>query len=139
MQRAGGAVQLMEQTSRQVVLPSSGTSVRIARTELTSFLRDCGVRDAVVEDAVVILSELVTNAVRHASRAPDATLRVEWELQSTRIKLQVTDVGKGPRRPVHDSGAVGGRGLSIVAALADSWRLERAEPGTTVTAFIAVS
>jgi len=129
----------MEQTSRQVVLPSSGTSVRIARTELTSFLRDCGVRDAVVEDAVAILSELVTNAVRHASRAPDATLRVEWELQSTRIKLQVTDVGKGPRRPVHDSGAVGGRGLSIVAALADSWRLERAERGTTVTAFIAVS
>lgn len=132
----------MEQTYRQVALPSSGTSVRIARTELTSFLRDCGVRDAVIEDAVVILSELVTNAVRHASRAPDATLQVEWELQPSRIKLQVTDTGTGagtgPRRPVHDAGAVGGRGLSIVAALADSWRLERATDGTTVTAYIAV-
>ena len=130
----------MEQTYRQVVLPSSGTSVRIARTELTGFLRDCGVRDAVIEDAVVILSELVTNAIRHGSRAPHATLQVEWELQPSRIKLQVTDTGTGtgPRRPVHDAGAVGGRGLSIVAALADSWRLERATDGTTVTAYIAV-
>ena len=128
----------MEQTLRCVVLPSSVTSVRIARTELTEFLRASGVRDAVIEDAVVILSELVTNAVRHASPAPDATLRVEWELQSTRIKLQVTDTGTGRRRPVHDAGAVGGRGLSIVAALADSWRLVRATNGTTVTAFVAV-
>lgn len=138
MQRAGYAVLLMDQTSRHVVLPSSNTSVRTARTQLYGFLRESGVRDSVIEDALVILSELVTNAVRHASRGPDATLRVRWELQSRRIKLQVTDTGAGLRRPVHDAGAVGGRGLSIVAALADSWRLERAAEGTTVTAIIAV-
>ncbi len=135
----GATVTARGQTSRRVVLPSSVTSVRTARTQLAGFLRESGVADSAIDDAVVILSELVTNAVRHARHGPGATLRVEWSLKQRRLRLQVTDAGRAGRsRPLHDSGAVGGRGLSIVAALADSWTLERAEQGTTVTAYLTV-
>jgi len=135
---ARGPVTTEDPASRRVVLPSSVTAVRSARTELASFLRDSGVRDSVVDDAVVILSELVTNAVRHASAGPGDELRVEWTLESRRLRMRVSDGGRRSPPTLHDQGAVGGRGLSIVAALADSWSLERAERGTTVTAVLRV-
>lgn len=124
---------------RRVDLPSSLTAVRTVRTQLAGFLHECDVQDSVIDDAVVVVSELVTNAVRHAW-PPGGALRVEWTLDSRRLRLQVVDGGRAGIRPgLHDQGAVGGRGLSIVAALAESWSLERADRGTTVTAVLALN
>lgn len=129
---------MAEGVVRRFVLSSSATAVRSARTELAGSLRATGVDGGVIDDAVVVLSELVTNAVRHGVPDPSGGVRVEWQLEAPWLRLQVTDRGRAERR-MNDKGAVGGRGLSIVAAIADSWTLEPAPQGTTVTAFLRVS
>jgi anti-sigma regulatory factor (Ser/Thr protein kinase) len=100
---------------------------------------DSGVRQAVIDDAVVIISELVTNAVRHSGALPNASIRVEWQLKPGWLRLQVADDGQRRPQDLNAQSPVGGRGLAIVSALADSWWLERDGDGTTVTAIVAVS
>ena len=124
---------------RRVSLPTSATAARTARVELAAFLDECGVSPGVIDDAVVIISELVTNAVRHAASGLGGKLRMECNVDLSQLRLQVSDGGRHTRLSLHEQGAVGGRGLSIVAALADSWSLEREERGTTATAFLSVA
>lgn len=126
-------------TSRRVELPLAVSAVRTARKEVAGFLRECAVDTAVIDDAVVIVSELVTNAVRHTAPGTEGGLAMECTFDPPRLRLQVCDAGRPGRRPLHDQGAVGGRGLSIVAALADSWSFERDETGTVVTANLSVA
>lgn len=130
---------VVAQDSCRVVLPSSAAAASHARRRLTGYLRACGVVDTAVEDAAVVVSELVTNAVRHAARGADAMVQVEWSLTVTRLRLKVSNVARATRRPLHEHEAVGGRGLSIVAALSETWSLEHADGGTTVTACLCVA
>jgi len=121
---------------RLLAVPFSRGAARTARVELARELRASAVRQSVIDDALVVLSELVTNAVRHAKPGPNGQVGVEYALEPQRLWLRVSDGGRrepvADRTHVHES--VGGRGLSIVAALADSWDFERDESGTTVTA-----
>lgn len=70
----------------------------------------------------LIASELVGNSVRHAGRDEAATVRLRASRRGGRIQVQVVDRGPGfdwTRQPR----AEGGRGLPLVAALADRWGL----------------
>jgi anti-sigma regulatory factor (Ser/Thr protein kinase) len=125
--------------SRRVNVPSTVMTVASVRAELSAWLADSGVRQAVIDDAVVIISELVTNAVRHSGALPNASIRVEWQLKPGWLRLQVADDGQRRPQDLNALSPVGGRGLAIVSALADSWWLERDGDGTTVTAIVAVS
>jgi anti-sigma regulatory factor (Ser/Thr protein kinase) len=125
--------------SRRVNVPSTVMTVASVRAELSAWLADSGVRQAVIDDAVVIISELVTNAVRHSGALPNASIRVEWQLKPGWLRLQVADDGQRRPQDLNAQSPVGGRGLAIVSALADSWWLERDGDGTTVTAIVAVS
>ncbi len=125
----------MDRGFRRLPVPFSRAAARAARTELASTLRRLDLRQSVIDDAVVVVSELVTNAVRHATPRPDGQVDVEWAVDSRQLWLRVSDGGR--RRiagPLHQVDPVGGRGLSIVAALADAWYFERHDAGTTVTA-----
>lgn len=116
-------------------VPFSRGAAKAARAELGRALTAGQLPQGIVDDAVVVVSELVTNAVRHASPGPDGQVGVEWALDARRLWLRVSD---GGRRHGDSSSQgvdpVGGRGLSIVAALSDAWDFERHEAGTTVTA-----
>lgn len=83
------------------------------------------------DDLVLIVSELVTNAVRAGAR----TIEVRINTGVNQLDLQVTDDAEGWPAP-RDAGPdeQGGRGLSIVAQLADSWRTTHNGQGKTVTA-----
>jgi anti-sigma regulatory factor (Ser/Thr protein kinase) len=92
-------------------------------------LRCSGVSDSVVDDAVLILSELLSNACRHGrplgdDMVGDGAVRVAWQVDGRgRLTVEVTD-GGGPTRPVPATPSVtarGGRGLNIITALADDW------------------
>ncbi|MFF3395098.1 ATP-binding protein [Streptomyces sp. NPDC002669] len=93
----------------------------------------CDVR---ADDVLLCVSELVTNAVLHGV-PPGRGLRVRlyWEQAGGVLRIEVHDSGDGEVRP-RDSGAAhdeeGGRGLLLVAALADRWGVGERNPGKVV-------
>jgi anti-sigma regulatory factor (Ser/Thr protein kinase) len=108
-------------------------------------LREGGVADAVIDDAVLILSELLSNACKHGrplggALAGDGDVRAAWRVDPCgRLVVEVTD-GGGPTRPAPATPSVtahGGRGLNIVGALADDWGVRDEVPGE-VTVWVVV-
>ena len=73
---------------------------------------------ALAADVTVVVSELVTNAIRH-TRAP-IHLTVQTSIDG--VRLEVYDGSpRLPDLPVPGLHAEGGRGLAIVSSLADAW------------------
>ncbi|WNI19829.1 SpoIIE family protein phosphatase [Actinacidiphila sp. ITFR-21] len=111
-----------------------GRSVAVARAFVRDTLHGWGFAD-VVDDAVVLTSELVTNAVVHAGTAADVTcLRYE-----TAVRVEVSDhypereIPMQPRsRQFRDGDSEGGRGLLLCAALASRWGVEYTAAGKDV-------
>ena len=85
-----------------------------------------------VADAQLVLSELVTNSVRHAGLDADAVLRVAASLTAGVLRLEVIDDGRAGAvvvRPPSMSG--GGFGLNVVEMLSRAWGVDR-DGGTRV-------
>ncbi|MEU8891102.1 ATP-binding protein [Streptomyces sp. NPDC048442] len=130
-------------TSSCMAIPHGPAGVGAARHQMRAELRTKGVSDSVVDDAVLILSELLSNACRHgrplgpAAEVGDGDVRAAWGVDPAgRLTVEVTD-GGGPTRPVPATPSVtarGGRGLNIISALAQDWgvRDDRASGEVTV-------
>jgi PAS domain S-box-containing protein len=85
------------------------------------------------DEAVLMLSELSTNAVQHA--ATEFEVSVDVAADCSRVRVEVSDGAGGfPAPPEQLPDAPHGRGLHIVRALADAWGIEmrRDRPGKTV-------
>ena len=121
-------------------LPFTASSVAVARSRLRSWLVDVDVSGERVEDARVVISELVANSVRHAEPLADGSILVSWVLQSRGLQVSVTDGGSGTRpRTVHSPpSALAGRGLAIVETLTIDWWSERKRSGSTVHALLSL-
>ncbi|TDC70179.1 ATP-binding protein [Actinomadura sp. GC306] len=124
--------------SSVVLLPHAPSSVAVARRRLSSELIDSGVYDAVVDDATVIISELISNALRHARPLPSGQVKVRWRRLEDVLELEVSDGGAmtEPRRGPGTLSSLGGRGLGIVETLADGWGVRHEEGSTTVWAIL---
>ncbi|MDQ1037399.1 anti-sigma regulatory factor (Ser/Thr protein kinase) [Streptomyces sp. V3I8] len=116
-------------TSSSMAVAHGPAGVGEARHRMRDQLRRGGVAETVIDDAVLILSELLSNACRHGrplgdALAGDGDVRAAWRVEPTgRLVVEVTD-GGGPTRPVPSTPSVtahGGRGLNIITALADDW------------------
>ena len=113
-------------------LPHTSVSVRQARARLAAELCAREVLSSVVDDAVLILSEFVTNSLRHARALSSGTIRVFWSLSGDGLlRIEVTDGGGTTwpsTKPYSTSvSAYAGRGLEIVDRLADRWGSQREE------------
>jgi anti-sigma regulatory factor (Ser/Thr protein kinase) len=76
-----------------------------------------------IEDARLLVSELVTNSLRHASLESDQEIEVSFSFDDRALRVEVVDPGRGfrPRaRSSRDADATGW-GLFLVARLADRW------------------
>ena len=84
---------------------------------------DGAVPSSVREDVLLLVSELVTNAVRHAGVGPDQSLSVELTRSSRTVRVEVVHPGNGFRRKParRRSDAVGGWGLVLVDRIAERW------------------
>jgi anti-sigma regulatory factor (Ser/Thr protein kinase) len=76
-----------------------------------------------LEDATLLVSELVTNAVRHALRAGVDEVELRIRTDRRRIRVIVSDPGGGfvasPRLPTASESS--GWGLYLVDRIADRW------------------
>lgn len=115
-------------------LPFAAESAGQVREALVSWLVHRGAATRVVQDAQLIATELVGNAVRHASPLDNGTVLVRWHQEDSRLALSVCD-GGGPTEPGRVEAAsddLGGRGLAIVDALSATWWVERTHRVHTV-------
>jgi anti-sigma regulatory factor (Ser/Thr protein kinase) len=125
-----------------VSLPHSTVSVREARRKVLLGLRRLGVVPELIDDAVLVASELVTNALRHARPLPDGRLVLSWEAapDGRAIRLAVYDGGSEASQPAapdgFDTQATSGRGLGIVATLSQRWGADSGDEGTVVWAVL---
>lgn len=83
--------------------------------------------DPVRDDAVLIASELVTNAVMHSGCGPTEELEIVAQLIPKAVRIAVTDVGRSTGTPAPRPTPVGrgGFGLRLIETLADSWGTEQ--------------
>jgi len=121
-------------------VPFAPASVGVARRRLRTWMLDHGASSAQMEDARVIVSELVGNAVRHARPLPDGTVSVGWSLGDRGLDLSVTDGGadSSPHRVHAPASAVAGRGMAIVDSLAHTWWVDESGSRSTVHAVVAM-
>jgi serine/threonine-protein kinase RsbW len=114
--------------------------VALARLELHKALLGWGL--APLEDsAVLVLSELLTNAGRHARVTPGAEIETWFHPVPGGVRIEVHDASCArPELRMTDLDAEGGRGLALVAALADHWGVDDREggPGKLVWAELSV-
>jgi anti-sigma regulatory factor (Ser/Thr protein kinase) len=99
-----------------------------------------GLADGVQADVLLLVTELVTNAVRHGGAGPGTPLRLECRRTGERLRFLVTDPGTkllsngGP--PVHPAGSTNGDasgwGLFFVEQIAERWGVLAAPRGTCV-------
>jgi anti-sigma regulatory factor (Ser/Thr protein kinase) len=84
-------------------------------------------------DAVLIVSELVTNSVLHANIDAQQTLSLELTTLGDHLRIAVTDTGSAlhPRLLPPHPDRPGGAGLRMVDELSVAWGIERDPAGLT--------
>jgi anti-sigma regulatory factor (Ser/Thr protein kinase) len=115
-------------------VPFAAPSVALVRSTLRRWMGDRGLRGERVDDARIVVSELVANSVRHARPLPDGAIIVTWCLDGDELKISVTDGGATttPHTVDAPASAISGRGMTIVDTLVDDWWIEDSRVDTTV-------
>jgi serine/threonine-protein kinase RsbW len=115
--------------TRTVEFNPKPASVRTARVFTAGVLGDDGVEASVIELAVLLVSELVTNATVHAG----TKIRMTVHVDSHWVRVEVQDEGPGEpklRRPTPNQ--LQGRGLAVVDRLSTDWGTDLHEGHKTV-------
>jgi anti-sigma regulatory factor (Ser/Thr protein kinase) len=127
-------------TEWRITVPHHAHGARLARHRLTASLTEL-LPTGALADVAAVAAELVGNAVRHAAPLPGGVVRVAWRLvRAGLIEIRVTDGGAAtpPAPRMADPEAPDGRGLTIVAALADRWGVDREGTAQCVWAHITI-
>ena len=112
------------------------TVARQVRASLRALLTGWGMASDVVEDALLVVEELVANAIDHAR----TNFRLVVQLTGEVLRVAVDDRASGlPQVRPFDPAADRGRGLQVVAKLALRWGCEANESGKTVWADLAAT
>ncbi len=106
------------------VTPEAAAEARHALGDIADVLPGGRARDV-----RLLVSELVTNAVRHANLDTGDLILLVIELVDTQLRVEVHDPGGGfvPTSPSPDPARPSGWGLYLVAELADRWGVESDE------------
>ena len=122
-------------------LPFTAESAAVARQQLLEWMQDLDAREEDRDDARLVVSELVANAIRHARPLADGTMKVTWAAGPTGLDIAVTDGGALTTPERVDAGVsdLAGRGLAIVETLASRWWVESTRSRTTVHAVLSMA
>ena len=115
-----------------VTIPLDVQAPGLARTVVVGCLAEHVVAP-VLENAQLLVSELVTNSVRHSGAPEGDDLLLRVHLWRGRCRLEVEDQGRdgviAPRLPDRAGGS--GMGLNLVQMLSERWGVIRASDGPT--------
>lgn len=118
----------MEGESVVAVFPPRATSAGLARQLVSTQLKEWHV-ESIADDAALVVTELITNAVRYAGTDVELTLVPI----SGGVRLEVRDGSTRPLRPRRaGTSDEGGRGLLLVDALAHRYGVEAEGHGKRV-------
>jgi anti-sigma regulatory factor (Ser/Thr protein kinase) len=120
-----------------LTIPGRPEHVREARAFVAKALGDL---HPGLDNAVLLTSELVTNAVVHStSRCSGGTVTITIEDSSGGVRIEVADAGSDLSSPIvrTDVYASDGHGLFLVQMLSDKWGYLRNDSGTTVWFWLA--
>lgn len=106
--------------------PYAVTAARLALSELDEL-----VEESLAFDIRLLVSELVTNSVRHAEIGPDDSITLSVVVDDANVRVEVVDEGPGfdPPEDIGDAqdASERGWGLFFVEQLADRWAVERSQ------------
>ena len=104
--------------------PYAVTAARLALSEMDEL-----VDESLAFDVRLLVSELVTNSVRHAQIGPEDSIELKVRVDDADVRVEVLDSGPGfeppPADPTADSARDSGWGLFFVTQLADRWGVDR--------------
>ncbi|WP_405537563.1 ATP-binding protein [Streptomyces sp. NBC_00075] len=123
----GAPPPVLEGTAHRVVfdLPADGQAVGEARHLTLAHLRSWGIGSDGCDTAVLVVSELFTNAVIHTS---SKTVTCSLGATSDQLLIQVLDDGSGHSAPNFQKAGLrdeGGRGLILVKSMTERWGVGR--------------
>lgn len=113
----------------EATIPSVPGAASLARTLVSGWLDSRPAQ--LCEDARLLVSELVTNSVRHAGQPAGAPVHLRAVAVDGVVRVEVHDEGRGPVRRRDPDALTGGVGLSLVDRLAARWGVTH-EPSTRV-------
>jgi anti-sigma regulatory factor (Ser/Thr protein kinase) len=116
----------------EVAIPLDVRAPGAARTVVVQCLAD-HVASSVLDNALLLVSELVTNSVRHSGAAEGDDVFLRIHLWRDMCRLEVEDPGRDgvvAHRPP-DSAAHSGMGLNLVQRLSQRWGVIRPPDGPT--------
>jgi anti-sigma regulatory factor (Ser/Thr protein kinase) len=109
-------------------LPMSAGAPAVARRAIEGL----GLEPGAEESASLLVSELVSNAVRHSGAGSAASIQLRVGIRDRVLRMSVTDAGTGfaPRARLPEPGVAGGFGLFLIERLAGAWGVETDERTT---------
>jgi len=120
------------QPRTELRLPAESIAPALARAGVRGM--SVGVSERVGADLALLVTEVVANAVRHASSGPGDEILVRLYV-SDRVRVEVVDHGEGfdaAEHPEPGDARSSGWGLYLLDSLASSWGVERTDDSTTV-------
>ncbi|WP_375477956.1 ATP-binding protein [uncultured Jatrophihabitans sp.] len=128
----------------ELAVRHEAASAGVVRSAIAADLTRRSIAPDTVDDVLLVASELVGNAVVHTGPTWDgdvaSELDVFWDVTSDAVVVQVLDSSADAPRPrVASNTSTSGRGLAIVAALADAWGVEPAGEGKQVWARVPLA
>lgn len=108
-----------DRLSFNLSLPAHAMSVSVARAVIRSICNT--IAPHLADSAELVVSELVTNSVRHGSTGPAQHVDVELVVDDGGLRGSVSDEGPSFEHPppLPSEGSVGGFGLHIAGSLSE--------------------
>jgi anti-sigma regulatory factor (Ser/Thr protein kinase) len=113
----------------EILLPRAVEAPGIARAAVADLCAEHGVERRLTQTIVLLVSEVVSNAVLHSAGPTDADIVLDALVRDDAVRVTVTDAGDGftpgPRDPRRLDG---GYGLFLVAKAASRWEVRSGAP-----------
>ena len=112
-------------TRLQLTLERNVQAPALARAEIADRCRELELDGSLCQSLILLVSEVVSNAVRHSPGDPDAPIGLHAAFGERTVRVTVTDAGNGfTPRPRDPERTHGGYGLYLLEKVADRWGIE---------------